>query len=332
MNKLNRLLLSVALLALASACGSSDDGGANDASSGDASVGADASVSGVASAQPGTSVRSVSSVGPGSAARSGSNVRLYVIDGGELVSDPGNYDLTEDEVRTSSLSIAAYLVVHPDGVLLYDTLGVADSERQAGGAGSQQTIVRSDRRSRYITLAPSLTEQLAAAGFEPGDVTHLALSHYHWDHTANAALFADATWLVRPEERAQMFGSPSGSARPQTYAALEDSETVLIETHEYDVFGDGKVVVVAAPGHSPGHQTLYVDLERTGGVVLSGDLYHYPEERSLDRYPRSEFDLQQTVESRRRIDEFLDTHDAQLWIGHDLLAHRALRVTPEYYD
>ncbi|MGD2167191.1 MAG: MBL fold metallo-hydrolase, partial [Gammaproteobacteria bacterium] len=126
----------------------------------------------------------------------GESVRLYVIDGGELVSNPGNYDLTEDEVRSSALSIAAFLIVHPDGILLYDTLGVADAERQAGGTGTQQTIVRSDQQNRYITLAPPLREQLAAAGFTPDDVTHLVLSHYHWDHTANSGLFAHATWLV----------------------------------------------------------------------------------------------------------------------------------------
>lgn len=268
--------------------------------------------------------------GAGSSAES--SVRLYVIDGGELVSDPGNYDLTADEVGSSLLSIAAYLVVHPDGVLVYDTLGVADEERQSGGTGTQQTIVRSDQQNRYIKLAPPLVEQLAAAGFAPNDVTHLALSHYHWDHTANAGLFAHATWLVRPEERAEMFGSPGGSARPATYAPLADAATVLIESDEYDVFGDGTVIVKSAPGHSPGHQVLYVELAQTGGVVLSGDLYHYPEERSLDRYPRSEFNLQQTVESRQSVEEFLAAKNASLWIGHDLIAHQALRKSPQYYE
>ena len=260
------------------------------------------------------------------------SLRLYVIDGGELVSDPANYELGEDDVQTSRLSIAAFLVVHPRGVLLWDALGVADEERQSGGTGTQQTIVRSDLQNRYITLAPPMLEQLAAAGFDPGDVTHLALSHYHWDHTANANAFAHATWLVQPRERAEMFGSPGGSARPATYAQLADSPTTLVEAEEFDVFGDGRVILKAAPGHSPGHQVLYVALERTGGVVLSGDLYHYPEERSLGRLPVSEYDRGQTAQSRQAVESFLETHDAQLWIGHDLIAHRALRKSPDYYD
>jgi glyoxylase-like metal-dependent hydrolase (beta-lactamase superfamily II) len=259
-------------------------------------------------------------------------LRLYVLDGGELVSDPGNYDLSEQDVRTRNLSIAAYLVVHPRGILLWDAFGVADDERQPGGTGTEQTIVRSDMQNRYITLGPPLGDQLAAAGVAPQDVTHLALSHYHWDHTANANVFAHATWLVHANERAEMFGSPGGSARPATYSALATSPTVLVDTPEYDVFGDGRVILKAAPGHSPGHQVLYVALERTGGVVLSGDLYHYPEERSLDRLPVSEYDREQTVASRRSVEDFLADRHATLWIGHDLIAHRALRKSPEFYD
>jgi len=267
-----------------------------------------------------------------SAAAAVNSFRLYVLDGGDLVSNPASYQLAENEVQTSMLSIAAYLVVHPRGILLYDTFGVPDDERQPGGAGTQQTIVRSDKQERFITLASSLREQLAAAGYTPADVTHLALSHYHWDHSANANMFAHATWLVRPDERAEMFGTPSGSARPATYAALMDSPTVLVESDDYDVFGDGRVVLKAARGHSPGHQVLYLDLAQTGGVVLSGDLYHYPEERSLNRLPISEFNKTQTVAARQAVEEFLELNNAALWIGHDLLAHRRLKKSPDYYD
>lgn len=259
--------------------------------------------------------------------------RLYVFEGGVLASNPGNYHLTDDEVATTSLSLAAYLVVHPDGILIFDTLAVGDGERIAAGTGAEQIIIREDRQERHVTLGPSLTSQLAEIGYEPGDVTHLALSHYHWDHTANASLFADATWLVRPEERTQMFlDAPGGSARPATYAALENSTTVLITGNEHDVFGDGTVILKAAPGHTPGHLVLYVKLARTGGVVLAGDLYHYPEERSLNRLPVSEYDVDQTSASRAEVERFLARKDAELWIGHDLIAHRQLDKAPAYYD
>jgi glyoxylase-like metal-dependent hydrolase (beta-lactamase superfamily II) len=262
-----------------------------------------------------------------------SPLRLYVIDGGELVSDPSNYHLTEAEVGSTALSVAAYLIVHPEGILIFDTLAVADDERQAGGTGTVQTIVRLDRKERYVTLAPSMHEQLAAIGYTPSHVTHLALSHYHWDHTANANLFAHATWLVRANEHEEMFSAaPGGSARPQTYSALKFSKTEIVSEDEHDVFGDGTVILKSAPGHTPGHQVLLVNLPNTGPVVLTGDLYHYPEERSLNRLPVSEFDVAQTAASRAAVEEFLTRHGAKMWIGHDLLAHRQLKKAPDYYD
>jgi len=260
-------------------------------------------------------------------------LRLYIIDGGELVSNPANYHLSDAEVASPNLSIAAYLIVHPKGILMWDTLGVADDERQPGGTGTVQTIVRLDQQERYITLAPSMHEQLASIGYTPSYITHLALSHYHWDHTANANLFAHATWLVHENERAEMFSdAPGGSARPQTYSALANSKTEIITEDEHDVFGDGKVILKSAPGHSPGHQVLFVDLPNTGPVVLSGDLYHYPEERSLNRLPVSEFDVAETVASRAAVEEFLSRHNAKLWIGHDLIAFRKMNKAPAFYD
>jgi N-acyl homoserine lactone hydrolase len=66
--------------------------------------------------------------------------------------------------------------------------------------------------------------------------------------------------------------------------------------------------------------------------VLSGDLYHYPEERTLDRVPTFEFDAQQTRAARKSLDRFLEETKARLWIQHDFNAHAKLRKAPNYYD
>jgi N-acyl homoserine lactone hydrolase len=270
---------------------------------------------------------------PASTARPDAGLRLYVLDGGVLESDPSRYELTDEDVETSALSIASYLVVHPRGILVWDAGAVADDERISSPGGRVQRLVRTDGQERFVTLGPSLESQLAAIGYEPRDVTHLALSHYHWDHTANANRFAHASWLVRAVERGAMFADePPGGTRPTTYAALRGSAIVLIDEDEHDVFGDGTVVIKSAPGHTPGHQVLFVQLARTGGVVLSGDLYHYAAERRLGRLPVFEFDPAATEMSRDDVEDFLSRHAAELWIQHDLTAHRALRKAPEYYD
>jgi glyoxylase-like metal-dependent hydrolase (beta-lactamase superfamily II) len=259
--------------------------------------------------------------------------RLYVLDGGVLASDPTRYRLTEAEVDEVPLSIASYLIVHPRGVLLWDAGAIADAERIAGPLGTEQRVLRADGQERFVKLGAPLLEQIAAAGYAPGDVTHLSLSHLHWDHTADANTFAHATWLVRQIERDAMFAAePPGGARPQTYTELAKSRTVIITEEEHDVFGDGTVIIKHAPGHTQGHQVLYVKLAKTGGVLLSGDLYHYPQERTLNRLPTFEFSEEQTRVARGNIEEFLSRTGAALWIQHELTAHRKLKKAPEFYE
>ena len=69
-----------------------------------------------------------------------------------------------------------------------------------------------------------------------------------------------------------------------------------------DVFGDGTVLIKAAPGHTPGHQVLYVKLPKTGAVVLSGDLYHYPAARTLKRVPTFDFNQAQSAVTREALE------------------------------
>ena len=258
--------------------------------------------------------------------------RLYVLDGGVLASETARYRLTDAEVEEISLSVASFLIVHPRGVLLWDAGAVADHER-GGDVGFEQKILRRDGQERFVKLAPPLVSQLASAGYKPSDVTYLALSHYHWDHTADANLFAAATWLASKVERDAMFAAnPPGGSRPETFAALKTSKTVLITTPEYDVFGDGSVIIKQAPGHTEGHAVLLVKLAKTGPVVLSGDLYHYPAERTLGRLPTFEVSEAQTKASREDVEAYLKRTGAQLWIQHDLVGFRKLRLAPQYYD
>ncbi|HLF10031.1 MAG TPA: N-acyl homoserine lactonase family protein [Gammaproteobacteria bacterium] len=258
--------------------------------------------------------------------------RIYVLDGGVLASETARYRLTDADVEEVSLSVASYLIVHPRGVLMWDAGAVGDHER-IGAMGVEQRLLRRDGQERFVKLAAALVSQLASAGYQPSDVTHLALSHYHWDHTADANLFASATWLVPQVEHDAMFSAdPPGGTRPETYSALNNSRTTIISQNEHDVFGDGTVIIKQAHGHTEGHMVLYVKLARTGGVLLSGDLYHYPAERTLGRLPTFEVSEAETKAAREEVERFLSRTGAQLWIQHDLVAHRKLKKAPEYYD
>jgi glyoxylase-like metal-dependent hydrolase (beta-lactamase superfamily II) len=250
--------------------------------------------------------------------------RLYVFDCGTLVYDkPEDYNLTRDEVKDSNMGVTCYLVVHPRGMLLFDT-GLND---RLVGRPLYENVLEGYGQIKFNTLSG----QLADIGVTAADINYLVLSHYHWDHIGNAADFAGSTWLVYHGDREQMFGKEA-RAYPwfNQYAALEHSKTVEL-TGDHDVFGDGSVVVIATPGHTEGHCSLLVRLKNTGPVLLSGDLYHYPEERPLNRMPESEKTLG-TVQSRQKIEELLRRTGAQLWIGHSMEFFRTVRKSPSWYD
>lgn len=253
-----------------------------------------------------------------------SGVRLYVFDCGTLVYNrPEDYNLTREEVKDSNMGVTCYLVLHPKGMLLYDT-GLND---RMAGRPLYENVLEGYAQIKFNTLRG----QLADIGVAPGNIDYLVLSHYHWDHVGNAAEFAGATWLVYNADRAQMFAHASrGTSWFSQYAALEHSKTLLLEG-DHDVFGDGSVVVISTPGHTEGHCSLLVRLKNTGPVVLSGDLYHYAEERTLQRMPDSE-KTSGTVESRRKVEALLRRTGAQLWIGHSMEFFRTVRKAPAWYD
>ena len=258
--------------------------------------------------------------------------RIYVLDGGVLASETARYRLTDADVEEVPLSVASFLIVHPRGVLMWDAGAVGDHER-GGPVGYEQRLLRRDNQERFVKLAQTLTSQLEASGYPPASVTHLALSHYHWDHTADANLFANAQWLVSKLEHDKMFAAdPPGGTRPETYSALKNARTTLLTAAEHDVFGDGTVVIHQAPGHTEGHAVLYVKLANTGGVVLSGDLYHYPAERTLNRLPTFEVSEAGTQAAGADVEQLLKRTGSALWIQHDLVAHRKLKKAPQYYD
>jgi len=262
------------------------------------------------------------------------SVRVYLFDCGKLEGgDPARFSLKREEMATTDMSVACYLVVHPRGTLMWDVGAVPDSDVTSPGKPTRYHIVLPNGNERFVTTTQTLKAQLAGAGYAPADINYLALSHYHYDHTANANLFPGATWLVRQVERDVMFPQkPNDLTRPDTYSSLRTSKTTIIKTDDYDVFGDGTVVLKLTPGHTPGHNVLFVKLAKTGNVVISGDLYHYPEERSLHRVPTFDVDPNQTAASRTALDAFMKNVNAQLWIQHDYAATAKMKKAPQYYD
>jgi N-acyl homoserine lactone hydrolase len=254
---------------------------------------------------------------------SSSPIRLYVFDMGTLKS-ANPQPLLDRGIPVTDMSVSAYLVVHPGGLLLFDTGVIPDELIKPEGTTEARA-----------TVHKTLVGQLAEIGYKPSDITYLAVSHNHYDHTANANEFAGATWLAQQSERAAMFPEKSPEKQNNAavrFSALKNAKTRLLDG-DYDVFRDGSVVLLFTPGHTPGHQCLYVKLAKIGGVVLSGDLYHYPAERILKGFnPYGGKTSETELASRAKIEAFLQKHHAQVWIGHDILQFATLKKSPQYYE
>jgi len=271
-----------------------------------------------------------------SSTRPSSDFRLYVLDCGYVRNIDTWSAFGFDPAKIANTTDAAcpcHLIVHPKGTLVWDAGTVPDDEigKQAvPGNGAEP------RRRTYFEATKPLRRQLADLGHKPEDITYFALSHYHIDHAANANMFKGSTWLVRRAEREYMFApAPAGirAGNAAHFSELKNSRTIIVEPDVYDVFGDGRVQLMATPGHTPGHQVLVLKLAKTGPVMLAGDLYHYPEERRLGWIPLPlEFNVEQSRASRAAMEAYVKKTGTQLWIEHDYVANSKLKKSPAYYD
>ena len=255
------------------------------------------------------------------------SMRLYVLDCG-IITPPNvdNYGLKVNEVADTRMVTPCFLIAHPRGTLMWDTGEIPDSAFKDG--------VSPQKLNNYTVDRP-LLPQLAAIGYSPANITYLALSHYHGDHVANAKEFTGSIWIVQKGDHDAILAPRAAGSRvpdPKYFEGLANSKTILLNGEDRDVFGDGTVVIKSAPGHTPGHQALFLKLAETGNVLLSGDLYHYPEEITYKKVPNFDTDGQQTAKSREAIEAFVKQNQAQLWIQHDYTTGTKRKIAPAFYD
>ena len=261
---------------------------------------------------------------PSSQAAPEPTLKLYVFNCGHIRFDTlERFSIGNDETDVRELIVPCYVVDHPAGRMLWDGGLPSSMAETAGWVGN----TRLDR-----TLADQLAE--LDIGFDLRSLDYVAFSHMHYDHVGVANEVEGATWLVQGPEYEAMFGGGGvevAAAQPELYDNLRDAERRILDG-DHDVFGDGRVRIISAPGHTPGHQVLFLDLARTGPLVLSGDLYHFRLSRADRRVPTFNFDRAQTLASMERVEAFVEEMGATFWIEHDLALFQTLDLAPEYYE
>lgn len=235
-------------------------------------------------------------------------VQLYAMDCGH--STFADVDMFADDGsmagQSRTLVVPCYLIRHPSGDLIWDTgLPEAIADMPDG--------FRPESFPAHFVVPTKLTAQLEQIDLTPADIEFVSFSHMHSDHTGNGNLFRSATWIVDADERARMFDAEhrADPADFNNYNQLENAETQLIEGDaERDVFGDGSVRIIQAPGHTPGHTVLLVNLPNTGGVLLTGDMWHLAESRERRLVPRFNVDRAQTIASMDKVEALAEANEA----------------------
>ena len=206
--------------------------------------------------------------------------------------------------QTKQFTDAYYVISHPKGNLMWDA-GLPESlviPNPATPGDGTFTVQRPD----------SLANQLKSIGFKIEDFKYFAMSHSHFDHTGHANLMKDATWIVQGNEYNANVGDTLKAKNP-ALAALKKVKQIK---GDYDVFGDGTVVIKYMPGHTVGHQVLYVNLGLEKPILLTGDLYHFEENRTNKGVPSFNYNVEQTLESMNKFEAFAKEKNAEVIIQH----------------
>ena len=181
--------------------------------------------------------------------------------------------------------------------------------------------------------APKMTlpEQLAKIGVKPEQVKYVGISHYHGDHIGQAGSFPAATLLIGKGDWDLLVSGrqPEGVNGAPLKHWLSEGGKVEALANDKDVFGDGSVMVLYTPGHTPGHHSLLVKLAQTGPVILTGDAAHFHENYDSNGVPSFNHDRAQTVASLDRIKKIAAGMKATVVIQHDARDVSKLPAFPE---
>lgn len=249
-------------------------------------------------------------------------IKLYALYGGDIICrDISQLNKGLDVSGEIELANPVFLIDHPNGRLIWDS-GLPDTLIQQK-EGIENWIF-------HLSMKRSLISQLEEIGLTPNDIDYFALSHTHNDHTGNANYFKQSTLIMQKSEYAKAF---EAEEKPYNYHEIEGlkESKVLKLNGDYDLFGDSSVQFISTPGHTVGHQSLLIQLEDEGPVIISGDISYYEDNYHRRGIPNFNWDADESLKSIEKIQKLKEELGAQLWIQHDKESFDNLKLSPEYY-
>lgn len=253
-------------------------------------------------------------------------MRMHVLPGGRLRMRRNIYYPAAPQEEQVELPVMSFLLRHPQGNVLFDTgcnpQTATDPEARWGGLAKVMVPLHGP--------SDNPVDGLARIGLRPEDVDLVVCSHLHPDHCGCNAYFRHATLLCH---RAELTAARAPEAVRAGYLPVDWDQPMPMDRvdGERDLFGDGRIVLLPMPGHTPGMLAALVALERDGRFLLASDTVSVRASLDEDYAPRNTWDTDKLLRSMAEIRR-IEADGATVVCGHDAAQWGALRKMDAFYE
>lgn len=235
--------------------------------------------------------------------------------------------IPKDKDREINVPVSMWVIDHPKGLVIFDTgnnKAISNGNCKSYWTGGFCDFLKPSQKSEDV-----IDMQVKKLGLDPAKVKAVVTSHGHLDHIGNIEAFPNAIHVIQKKELYQSWfpekfqgrTSPGAfvmadidNAREFTYLELEG---------DYDLFGDGTVMVLATPGHTLGHQSMKIKLASGRTIIMSQDAIWMQE--NLDGYPAGlNYSVMDYTRSVNRLKFMKDLEGAEILFAHDEIQYKAL--------
>jgi len=254
-------------------------------------------------------------------------MKLQFMSAGRLRLKRSIYIKSADRSETFEAPVSCGLIRHKQGNVLFDTgchPSVVEHGEERWGPAMMKIMTPVMRAEE--TLLPSL----ACVGIKPDDIDVVVCSHFHPDHCGCNEFFKRATILAHAKE-IEAAKAPNAEAAGYLRADWDHEQPMEAVDGERDVFGDGRLVLLPLPGHTPGTMGAAVQLDRDGSFLLVSDAVSLRENLDTDTVPRNTWNAEALLESFAEIRR-IEKSGATIICGHDVAQWQSLRKGAEAYE